>query len=278
MIRKLVRERTGIVLGVDKSYLIESRLLPVAKAAQLETLEALCQRLRAHAHSQLHRQVIEAMTTNETLFLRDAHPFETLTKTLLPQLIAKRAAGKRLTIWCAACSSGQEPYSVAMLIREQHPALLAWQLRLVATDIASEVLAKAANATYSALEVSRGLPPALMNRYFSKQASGDWKLSEDVKRMVEFRELNLLESYGAIGSADIVMMRNVLIYFDVETKRQILAKVRRVLAPDGFLFLGGAETTMGIDDHFERLTQDRGGCYRLKNAGASSAQAPAVSN
>ncbi len=271
MIRKLVRERTGIVLGADKSYLIESRLLPVAKAAQLDSLEALCLRLRVQANSQLHRQVIEAMTTNETLFLRDAHPFETLTKTLLPQLIAKRSVNKRLTIWCAACSTGQEPYSVAMLIREQHPALLAWQLRLVATDIASEVLAKAATAIYSPLEVSRGLPPALMDRYFNKNANGDWKLADDIKRMVEFRELNLLDSYGAIGSADIIMMRNVLIYFDVETKRQILAKVRRVLAPDGFLFLGGSETTMGIDEHFERLTQDRGGCYRLKATASSTA-------
>lgn len=275
MIRKLVRDRAGIVLGADKSYLIESRLQPVAKAANCDSIESLCLRLRTQAHSLLHRQVVEAMTTNETLFLRDAHPFETLTKTLLPQLISKRSPNKRLTIWCAACSTGQEPYSVAMLIREQHPALLAWQLRLVATDIASEVLAKAGNAIYSQLEVSRGLPPALMNRYFTKMPSGEWKLSEDVRKMVEFRELNLLESFGAIGVADIVMMRNVLIYFDVETKRQILAKVRRVLAPDGFLFLGGAETTMGIDDHFERLSNDRGGCYRLKSVGLPSAQAPA---
>lgn len=266
LVRKLVKDRAGIVLGQDKSYLIESRLQPVAKAAGFESLDALCLKLRASAHSTLHRQVVDAMTTNETLFLRDAHPFETLTKTLLPQLITKRAATKKLTIWCAACSTGQEPYSVAMQIREHHPALLAWQLRLVATDIASDILAKAASATYSQLEVSRGLPPALMNRYFTKGAAGDWKLSEEIRKMVEFRELNLLDSFGAIGTADIVMMRNVLIYFDVETKRQILAKVRRVLAPDGFLFLGGAETTMGIDDQFERMTQDRGGCYRLKSS------------
>lgn len=264
LVRKLVRERSGIVLGPDKNYLIESRLTPVAKLNGLDSLEQLCLRLRAVNSTEIQRQVIEAMTTNETLFFRDMHPFETLTKVVLPDMMARRQAQKRLTIWCAAASTGQEPYSIAMAIRDQLPSLNSWQLRIVATDIAADILARAKAGLYSQLEVSRGLPPAFLARYFSK-AGNEWQIKDEVKRMVEFRELNLLESYGAIGSADVVLMRNVLIYFDLDTKRQILGKVRRTLAPDGYFFLGGAETTLNIDEAYERLPGDRGGCYRLKS-------------
>lgn len=265
LVRKLVRERSGIVLGPDKNYLIESRLTPVAKLNGLDSLEQLCLRLRAANSTVLQRQVIEAMTTNETLFFRDAHPFETLTKVVLPDMMARRQTQKRLTIWCAAASTGQEPYSIAMAIRDQLPSLASWQLRIVATDIAADILARAKAGLYSQLEVSRGLPPAFLARYFSK-AGNEWQIKDEVKRMVEFRELNLLESYGAVGTADVVLMRNVLIYFDLEMKRQILGKVRRTLAPDGYFFLGGAETTLNIDEAYERLPGDRGGCYRLKSS------------
>ena len=265
LIRKLVRERSGIVLGADKTYLIESRLQPVAKLNGLDSLEMLCLRLRGGNANVLQRQVIEAMTTNETLFFRDTHPFETLTKVVLPDLMARRQAQKRLVIWCAAASTGQEPYSVAMAIRDQLPSLLQWQLRIVATDIATDVLAKAKAGIYSQLEVSRGMPPAFQNRFLTKVGL-EWQLKDEVRKMIEFRELNLLESYGVVGTADVVLMRNVLIYFDIETKRQILAKVRRTMAPDGFFFLGGAETTLNLDDSYERLPGDRGGCYRLRAA------------
>lgn len=265
LVRKLVRERSGIVLGADKGYLIESRLGPVARVNGLESLEVLCMRLRGHDAAALQRQVVEAMTTNETLFFRDGHPWETLGKTVLPEMMTRRQTQKRLTIWCAAASTGQEPYTIAMVIRDLLPSLLQWQVRIVATDIAAEVLARARAGIYSQLEVGRGLPPAYLARFFTK-AGNEWQLKEEIRRMVEFRELNLLESYGAVGTADIVLMRNVLIYFDVETKRQILAKVRRTMAGDGFFFLGGAETTLNIDDHFERLPGDRGGCYRLKSS------------
>ena len=265
LIRKLVRERSGIVLGADKTYLIESRLQPVAKLNGLDSLEMLCLRLRGGNVNVLQRQVIEAMTTNETLFFRDTHPFETLTKVVLPEIMARRQAQKRLVIWCAAASTGQEPYSVAMAIRDQLPSLLQWQLRIVATDIATDVLAKAKAGIYSQLEVSRGMPPAFQNRFLTKVGL-EWQLKDEVRKMIEFRELNLLESYGMVGTADVVLMRNVLIYFDVETKRQILAKVRRTMAPDGYFFLGGAETTLNLDDSYERLPGDRGGCYRLRAA------------
>jgi chemotaxis protein methyltransferase CheR len=264
LIRKLVRDRSGIVLGADKAYLIESRLAPVARANGLDSLEGLCLRLRGNDATALQRQVIEAMTTNETLFFRDGHPWETLGKTVLPDIMAKRQAQKRLTIWCAAASTGQEPYTIAMVIRDLLPSLMQWQLRIIATDIAADVLTRARAGIYSQLEVGRGLPPAYLSRYFAKTGN-EWQLKEEIRRMVEFRELNLLESYGVVGTADVVLMRNVLIYFDVETKRQILTKVRRTMAPDGYFFLGGAETTLNIDDHFERLPGDRGGCYRLKS-------------
>lgn len=265
LVRKLVRERSGIVLGPDKNYLIESRLAPVAKLNGLDSLEQLCLRLRAANSTVLQRQVIEAMTTNETLFFRDSHPFETLTKVVLPDMMTRRQAQKRLTIWCAAASTGQEPYSIAMAIRDQLPSLASWQLRIVATDIAADILARAKAGLYSQLEVSRGLPAPFLARYFTK-AGNEWQIKDEVKRMVEFRELNLLESYGAVGTADVVLMRNVLIYFDLEMKRQILGKVRRTLAPDGYFFLGGAETTLNIDESYERLPGDRGGCYRLKSS------------
>jgi chemotaxis protein methyltransferase CheR len=265
LIRRLVRERSGIVLGADKTYLIESRLLPVAKLHGLDSLDLLCLRLRGGNANDLQRQVIEAMTTNETLFFRDSHPFETLTKVVLPDLISRRLAQKRLVIWCAAASTGQEPYSVAMAIRDQLPSLLHWQLRIVATDIATDVLAKAKAGIFSQLEVSRGLPPAFQNRFLIK-VGHEWQLKDEIRKMIEFRELNLLESYGVVGTADVVLMRNVLIYFDIETKRQILAKVKRTLAPDGYFFLGGAETTLNLDESYERLPGDRGGCYRLRAA------------
>ena len=271
LIRKLVRERSGIVLGVDKNYLIESRLQPVAKLNGLDSLDMLCLRLRSGNANLVQRQVVEAMTTNETLFFRDTHPFEALTKIVLPDIMARRQAQKRLVIWCAAASTGQEPYSVAIAIRDQLPSLLQWQLRIVATDIATDVLAKAKAGIYSQLEVSRGMPPAFQNRFLTKVGS-EWQLKDEIRKMIEFRELNLLESYGVVGTADVVLMRNVLIYFDIETKRQILAKVRRIMAPDGYFFLGGAETTLNLDDNFERLPGDRGGCYRLRAAQSLLAQ------
>ena len=262
-LRGLVRTRSGIVLGEDKAYLLESRLLPLAKAIALPGLEELTVRLRAEPSGQLARQVVEAMTTNETFFFRDIHPFECLKKVVLPELITRRGSERRLDLWCAAASTGQEPYTIAMVLRENFPQITGWATRFIATDLATEVLRRAREGRYSQLEVNRGLPAPLLIKNFTKDGL-DWKVKDELKRMVEFKEQNLLDSFQISGQLDVIFIRNVLIYFDVETKKQILAKCRKLLRPDGFLFLGGAETTMNLDDAFVRVDFDKGGCYRLK--------------
>jgi chemotaxis protein methyltransferase CheR len=262
-LRGLVRARSGIVLGEDKGYLLESRLMPLAKLAGLPGLEEMTVRLRAEPSGQLARKVVEAMTTNETFFFRDIHPFECLRKIVLPDLVAKRNAERRLDLWCAATSTGQEPYTIAMVLRENFPQIANWTTRFLASDISSEVLRRAREGRYSQLEVNRGLPAPLLTRHFTKDGP-DWRVMDDLRRMIEFKEQNLLDSFQISGHFDVIFLRNVLIYFDVETKKQILAKCRRLLRPDGYLFLGGAETTMNLDESFARVDYDKGGCYRLK--------------
>lgn len=262
-LRQMVRSRSGIVLGEDKGYLLESRLMPLAKAIGMAGLDVLTARLRAEPSGQLARQVVEAMTTNETFFFRDIHPFECLRKLVLPDLLGKRGAARRLDLWCAAASTGQEPYTIAMTMREHFPQMATWTTRFIATDIASEVLKRAREGRYSQLEVNRGLPAPLLVKNFTKDGL-DWKVKDELKRMIEFKELNLLEPFPISGQLDIIFIRNVLIYFDVETKRAILGKCRKLLRPDGYLFLGGAETTLNIDDAYVRVEFDKGGCYRLK--------------
>jgi chemotaxis protein methyltransferase CheR len=264
-IRRLVRERSSIVLESNKAYLAESRLIPLAKREGMRSLNELVARLRGEKFGGLHRKVVEAMTTNETSFFRDIHPFEALKKPILPELITRRASERKLNIWCAACSTGQEPYTIAMLLRESFPQLGGYSVRIVATDLSTEVLDRAREGVYSQIEVNRGLPAALLVKYFKKQGL-HWKIADDLRRMVEFRELNLAESWALLGSMDIIFLRNVLIYFDVSTKQGILAKVRTSLRPDGYLFLGAAETTINLDDAFQRVQLDKSGCYRLARA------------
>ena len=260
-IRTLVRERSAIVLEPGKEYLVESRLAIVARDAGYASVEHVIAELRARGCTTLQKQVIEAMTTNETFFFRDVHPFDALRQSVLPELIRRRAAERRLTIWCGAASSGQEPYSIAMLLRERCPELAGWQVRILATDISDEMLARARAGRYGQVEINRGLPAPLLVKHFRKDGL-EWQLSDEIRRMVEFRPLNLIDPWPALPAADIVFLRNVLIYFDVETKRGILGRVRRLLRPDGYLFLGGAETTMGIDDAFQRQQIGKAVCYR----------------
>lgn len=263
VISSLVREQSGIVLDSGKEYLIESRLMPVAKAAGLQSLTELANVLRKAPRGELSQRVIDAMTTNETTFFRDFFPFEALRKELLPELVKKRAQAKELNFWCGAASSGQESFSVAMLILEHFPQIaLDWKFQYFATDLSKEMLERCRKGAYSQVEVNRGLPAALLAKYFAP-AEGQWYVSEKVKRLVQFRPLNLLDPLPPMPQMDIVFLRNVLIYFDVEVKKAILAKVRKVLKPDGYLFLGGAETTVNIDSHFVRMPFDKAGCYRL---------------
>jgi chemotaxis protein methyltransferase CheR len=206
--------------------------------------------------------VVEAMTTNETTFFRDVYPFDALRDQLIPELMQRRAAQRQLVIWSGACSTGQEPYTIAMLLREHFPALTAWQVRILATDLSSEVLDRAKTGRYSQAEVNRGLPATFLVKYFRKHGV-EWQIVDEIRRMVEFSELNLNEAWSRVPPCDLVFMRNVLIYFDVETKRTILGKLRRVIRPDGYHFLGGAETTMNLDDMYQRIAFGKTGYYRL---------------
>jgi chemotaxis protein methyltransferase CheR len=260
-VRDLVRQRAAIVIEVGKEYLVESRLSGVAREEGFGSLELLVAELKSSPSNGLHRKVVDAMTTNETTFFRDVHPFEALRQHILPELIAARAAQRRLSIWCAGCSTGQEPYTIAMLLRDHFPALAGWTVRILATDLSQEVLARARAGRFTQLEVNRGLPASYLVRHFRKEGM-EWQIADPLRQMVEFRELNLIEAWPGVPAADLVFMRNVLIYFDVSTKRAILGRTRRVLGPDGYLFLGAAETTLNLDDAYQRVVIGKAVCYR----------------
>ncbi|HWA16463.1 MAG TPA: protein-glutamate O-methyltransferase CheR [Gemmatimonadales bacterium] len=264
-VSQLVRQRSAIVLEPEKSYLLEARLSPLAKAEGHASLEAMIAFLRAQPNNGLHRRVVEAMTTNETSFYRDLYPFDALRTHVIPEVMKRRAAQRELTIWCAASSSGQEPYTIAMTLREHFPELTTWTVRILGTDISSEMVRRSKEGRYGQLEVNRGLPAPLLLKHFEKRGM-DWQVKPDLQRWCEFRELNLIEPWGPLPRMDVVFLRNVLIYFDVNTKRAILDNVQKVLHPWGYLFLGGAETVINLGEGFERLPVDRAGCYRLKGA------------
>ena len=258
-----VRDRSAIELDASKSYLIEARLAPVAKQNGFASIADLIQGVRAKRRPELESRLVEAMTTNETSFFRDMHPFEALRTKLLPELRVRNAMRRSLNIWSAACSTGQEIYSVAMHVREHFPDLASWKVQLIGTDLSDDVLARARAARFSQIEVNRGLPAALLVKYFQRDGM-HWQLRPELRDMAAFTKLNLIERWPSLPSMDIVFLRNVLIYFSPETKRAILEKVRKVMAPQAVLFLGAAETTMGLDACFERVQVDNSVFYRLK--------------
>ena len=261
--RALIQDASGISLSPDKVYLLETRLEPLARREGLRSLKELIERLRSSAPGPLHQEVVHAMATHETLFFRDHHPFECLRYEVLPRLIEQRKDERQLSIWCAACSSGQEPYSVAMLIDSQFPEIRAWNLRIIASDMSPKILERARSGTYTIAEVNRGLPAQLLVRYFF-QREQRWVLRDEIRGMVTFEQMNLDRTWLGLPRFDLVFMRNVLIYFEVPTKRAILERVEHVLRPDGYLFLGGAETTLNLSDRFERADFERSICYRHK--------------
>ncbi|HTY56062.1 MAG TPA: protein-glutamate O-methyltransferase CheR [Candidatus Binataceae bacterium] len=261
-VRKLVHSHSGVVLDAGKEYLVESRLQPLAQNEGL-SVQNLIDRMRLSAANPHVQRVVEALTTNETLFFRDMNPFEELRKVVLPQVIEKRRAERRLTIWSAACSTGQEPYSIAMMIREHFPEVMGWSFRLMASDIAGDVLARARVGHYSQLEVSRGLPASYLVKNFRKSGA-EWHLNDEIRRTVEFFEMNLTKPWPMLPRMDIILIRNVLIYFDLETKRQIFTNLRHQLHSDGWLALGGSETTLGVEDAFERVSTNASGWFRLR--------------
>jgi chemotaxis protein methyltransferase CheR len=261
-IRALVQKRSAIVLEADKVYLAEARLGSLARREGFDSMAAFMVYLLARPSMGLHQKVVEAMTTNETSFFRDIHPFTGLRQTVLPALIKARSAERRLHIWSAACSSGQEPFSVAMLLREYFPSLTGWNLRIIGSDLSTAMLERARRGRYTQMEVNRGLPAQLLVKHFRKDGA-DWQLKDEIRKMVEFSSINLIDDWPALPPLDLILLRNVLIYFDVPTRKQILKKIRRVLRPQGYLFLGGAETTFNLDEGFERVQLDKFSGYRV---------------
>ena len=256
-LRKSLRERSGLMLSADKQYLVESRLLPIARKAGLATLGELVAVLRRGDSECLMTMVVEAMTTNETFFFRDKVPFENLRTAVLPALLAARRPTRRIRIWSAAASSGQEPYSLAMTIKELEDTLAGWRIEIVATDLAGGVLEKAQAGIYSQFEIQRGLPIQLLIKYFSKV--GDmWQIAPELRAMVKFKQLNLLSDFSSLGTFDLIFCRNVLIYFDQDTKTSVLNRLARVTAADGYLILGAAETVVGLTDSFRTVAELRG--------------------
>jgi chemotaxis protein methyltransferase CheR len=271
-LRKLLRDKSGLDLSADKQYLIESRLLPLARKAGLASISDLVQKLK-DGSSALINQVVEAMTTNETFFFRDKVPFDHFREVILPELLKARANRKSIRIWCAACSTGQEPYSLAMVLKEMSAALQGWRVEILATDLSQEVLEKSKAGLYSQFEVQRGLPIQLLVKYF-KQAGELWQINSDVRAMIQHRQLNLLQDFSSLGTFDVIFCRNVLIYFDQDMKINILGRLARLMEPDGFLVLGAAETVVGLTDVFKPLAERRG-LYR-PSGGASAAKPPAL--
>jgi chemotaxis protein methyltransferase CheR len=256
-LRKLLRERSGLVLSAEKQYLAESRLVPVARRHAVATLGELIAKLKISEHMPLAAEVVEAMTTNETFFFRDKLPFDHFRDTVLPALATARARDKRIRIWCTAASTGQEPYSLAMIVRECAAMLAGYRTEIIATDISGDVLARAKAGIYSQFEVQRGLPIQQLVKYFV-QAGDNWQIVPDIRAMVQFRPLNLLKDFSALGTFDMVFCRNVLIYFDQDTKINVLNRVARQMADTGFLSLGAAETVVGLTDAFKPMADRRG--------------------
>ena len=257
-LRKLLKDRSGLMLSGEKQYLAESRLLPVARRHGMTTLGELVGKLKAApAAAPLATEVVEAMTTNETFFYRDKMPFEHLRDTIVPALVAARAREKRIRIWCTAASTGQEPYSIAMTLKDMGAALAGYRVDIVATDLSVDVLDRAKAGIYSQFEVQRGLPIQQLVKYFSKVGEA-WQIAPEIRAMVQYRSLNLLNDFSPLGMFDLVFCRNVLIYFDQDTKIGVFERVARMMPDDGYLVLGAAETVVGLTDAFKPMIEKRG--------------------
>lgn len=261
----LLEKHAGIVLEAGKEYLVEARLAAVARDNGFASVGALIRDLRQNPMGRAHWQAIEALTTNETSFFRDEHPFTALREVILPGLIARRATSRSLNIWCGAASTGQEPYSLAMLLRDRFPQLLGWNLSFIATDISETVLARAREGRFNATELGRGLSPEFRQRYFVAEGDG-LRVRDEIRRMVAFRAMNLVGPWPNMPELDLVLLRNVLIYFNLETKRAILQKIHRYLRPDGCLLLGAAESTLHIEESYEVVHLERTAYYRARTA------------
>jgi chemotaxis protein methyltransferase CheR len=261
-VRDLVHGQSAIVLEAGKEYLVQSRLEPVARQGGFDSVQTMVDSLRTSRTGPLHRTVVEAMTNNETLFFRDPRVFAMLKSHILPALTARLTSERTMNIWCAACSTGQEPYSLAMLVREASSCGSS-RVNLLASDFSNEALARARTGRYTQFEVNRGLPAPMLVKYF-KQHFGAWEISRQLQQAIQFEEINLTQPWPALPAMDLIILRNVLIYFDAETRRKILGKVARLLAPGGYLVLGASESTMHLDAGFEAVSFEGATCFRVK--------------
>jgi chemotaxis protein methyltransferase CheR len=262
-VSQLVRKEASIVLAPGKEYLVEARLIPVARALGSPSVTDFLADLQRRPNPANQRRIVDALTTNETSWFRDREPFAALTEVVLPELIKARASTRKVRLWSAASSSGQEAYSLAILLSENLPP--GWTYEIMGTDISTEMVKRAEKAEYSQVEVNRGLPASQLVQYFER-AGAHWRITPALRRNVSFRLMNLTAPLPAMQPFDVIFLRNVLIYFDVAVKRTVLQNVSRLIRPDGLLFLGAAETTIGIDDNYERVATGRTSAYRLRSA------------
>lgn len=261
-VRELVKRNSAIMLDQSKDYLIEARLGPIAEREGFDSVDALIGCLRQQNPGKMHSMVVEALTTNETHFFRDIQPYRILGQKVLPQLLEKNRASKKLRVWSAACSTGQEPYSIAMTLKNDHPDFDSWDSRIFATDLNESVLETAREGTYKQLEVNRGLPARELVRHFERQGAG-WRVKKELREMCSFQKLNLVKTWPLMPLFDVVFLRNVLIYFETTAKTDVLERIARAMRPGGYLFLGAAETTVKLTDKFSRAFDGPGGCYQL---------------
>ncbi len=273
-LKDFLKTRSGIVLSADKLYLVESRLTPVARELGMSGIDELIDTLRKTVDESLKTKITDAMTTNESFFFRDQSPFDNLRDHVLPSMVAARKAKgqNRIRIWSAACSSGQEPYTIAMMLLENKAKFGDMSFEILATDLSTEIVDKAKEGAYSQFEVQRGLPIQLLVKYFT-QTDTAWQISDEIRSMIRFQTFNLLDSYGVLGKFDIIFCRNVLIYFDQDTKGAILSRMADISAPDASLFLGGAESVIGISSDYQPVTGVRG-VYQLASGAAAAGAAP----
>jgi chemotaxis protein methyltransferase CheR len=269
---QLLRQTSGLALGEGREYLVESRLVPVAARLGLPGIAELVARIRATLDRDLVRAVGEAMATHESSFFRDEAPFTLLRDRILPELVAARRPSRRLRIWCAAASSGQEPYSVSMILDEMQLAAAGWTLEILATDFSAPALDRARRGVYTDFEVQRGLSRSVLERCLVRDEGG-WRIRDAIRRPVVFRELNLMEPFGVVGTFDLVLCRNVLIYFDIPTKRDVLGRLAGTIAADGYLVLGAAETALGLTERLERVPETTANIFRRSGAAAPRAAA-----
>jgi chemotaxis protein methyltransferase CheR len=260
-VRQMMFDYSSVVLEAGKEYLVEARLLSIVQEREMNSLGELVEALRKKSSNKLRQEVVEAMLTNETSFFRDVKPFESIREFVLPDLISKRSAERTLNIWCAACSGGQEIYSFLMLIKEYFPILEGWKLKVIASDLSLRMLEKAKRGIYSQLEVNRGLPAAYLVKYFEKVGL-EWEIHENFRKSIEFLSVNLGSSWPALPVMDLILMRNVMIYFDVKTKKRVLNQAAELMNSDGYLFLGGVESTINLADQFEIVSWKQSSCYR----------------